>query len=295
MTDFFGEPSPIDETYCALQRSEVPDIADAREFVKALWRETEPYLDSHVRARAARQFQQAYWEMYLCAALLDLGLPVTPRDSRRRRDEGPDLQLGDVDAWCEAIAVTAGTGPDAVVEAEVGKARSVPHHAIKLRLTSALVEKARKFAEYTSSGLVLDSEPCIVAINAAMVPSARKELDVPRIVASVFAVGWPTVLMDMETGAIQRSGYTHQPEVAKINEARVSTDAFLSGDCPGVSAVLYSSVDHLIQPASAGSDFVLVHNPNAAAPLRRGFIARGREYWTDGNELRSVDHHNAGT
>ena len=107
MTDFFGEPDPNDSTYRLLENSTEPDIVDARQFVNTLWHETEAHLDSHVRSRAARQFHQAFWELYLCTALLDLRLSVTPRESRRRRDEGPDLQVGDVEAWCEAIAVTA--------------------------------------------------------------------------------------------------------------------------------------------------------------------------------------------
>jgi hypothetical protein len=295
MTDFFGEPSPSDATYRVLQSADNPRTLDARTFVETLWRKTEPYLDAHVRSRAARQFHQAFWEIYLCAALLDLRLPVTPRDFRRRRDQGPDLQLGDVDAWCEAIAVTAGDGPDAVEEAVSGQIRAVPHDAIKLRLTAALNEKKRKFEGYATSGFVSDAEPCIVAINAALVPSSTVELDVPRIVASVFGFGWPTVVLDEATGTIRPSSYTHQPEVAKANDARVSSAIFLTQECSAVSAVLCSCADHLNRPATLGADFILVHNPNATTPLRRSFIPRGREYWKQGDQLLATVHGRADT
>ncbi len=70
----------------------------------------------------------------------------------------------------EAIAVTPGVGVDAVEEPEPGKARSVPHDAIKLRLTSGLAEKRWKFENYCLDGLVRSGDPRVVAINAALVP-----------------------------------------------------------------------------------------------------------------------------
>lgn len=290
MTDFFGLSNATDESYSTLRSSCWSPAVHAREFVCALWEKTEPYLDKYVRTRAGIQFQQAFWEMYLCGVLLEIGLPVTKRTFRRRSDEGPDVQVGHVDGWLEAIAVTPGYGPDAVTESQLGRVRSVPHDAIKLRLTSALAEKARKFDTYCSKQLVLPEEPRVVAINAALVPSARLELDVPRIVAAVFPFGWPAVDIDVSSGKVVDLYYTHQSEVVKSSGAPVPTDTFESDSCSGVSAVLYSSADPLNLPSCKGSEFVLVHNPNATTPLPRGWIARGREYWKEGDLLRCTIH-----
>lgn len=294
MIDFFGLPDPRDETYSMLKSSDWPPAAEAREFVYALWEQTEQYLDKNVRKRAGIQFQQAFWEMYLCAALIELGLPVTPRTSRRRRNEGPDIQVGNVDAWFEAIAVTPGSGVDAVDEPELGVVRSVPHDAIKLRLTSAVAEKELKFKKYCERELVLPDEPRVIAVNAALVHSARKELDVPRIVAVFFAFGWPAVDIDVSSGKVVDSYYTHQPKVVKTSGASVPTDTFESNHRSSVSAVLYSAADPLNRPASIGADFVLVHNPHTATPLPRGWITRGREYWKEGEHLKCTTHEGTG-
>ena len=294
MIDFFGLPDPRDKTYSMLKSTEWPPAAEAREFVCALWKQTEQYLDENVQKRAGIQFQQAFWEMYLCAALIELGLPVTPRTSRRCRNEGPDVQVGNVDAWFEAIAVTPGSGVDAVDEPELGVVRSVPHDAIKLRLTSAIAEKRRKFEKYCKRKLVLPDEPHVIAVNAALVPSARRELDVPRIVAAVFPFGWPTVDIDVSSGEVVDSYYTHQPQVVKRSGASVPTDTFESNHLSPVSAVLYSAVDPLNCPASIGADFVLVHNPHATTPLRRGWIPRGREYWKEGEHLKCTTYEGTG-
>lgn len=140
--------------------------------------------------------------MYLVAAALDLRLPVKPRCERRFANRGPDLQLGDVDAWIEAVAVTPGTGDDAVRPAELGKVHDVPHDAIKLRILNGLSEKQCKYEKYQAEGVVRSPEPCVVAINAGLVPSAHLELPIPRVVSAVFPFGMPAVRINKETGEI---------------------------------------------------------------------------------------------
>ena len=60
------------------------------------------------------QFHQCFWEMYLIAALLEQGFPVVERENKRYKKEGPDVQVGNLSVWFEAIAVTAGSGLDPV-------------------------------------------------------------------------------------------------------------------------------------------------------------------------------------
>jgi hypothetical protein len=141
MTDFFCSRNASDDTYRHIVKGKTPQARGAREFTYELWNRTAPFLGPDLQRRAETQFHQSFWEMYLVAAALDLGLPVKPRRERRFAKRGPDLQIGDVDAWIEAVAVTPGVGDDAVPSAELGTVRSVPHDRIKLRLLGGLSEK----------------------------------------------------------------------------------------------------------------------------------------------------------
>jgi hypothetical protein len=84
--------------------------------------------------------------------------------------------------------------------------------------------------------------------------------------------------------------YSLQASVSKDTGSEVRTDTFLHPDSRHVSAVLYSAADPLNRPAQIGADFVLVHNPHAIAPLPRGFLRCGREYWKEGEQLHSHYH-----
>jgi hypothetical protein len=165
MTDFFCSPDASDDIYRHIAKGQTPQARGAREFTNELWNQTAPFLDPELQRRAEAQFHQSFWEMYLVAAVLDLGLPVRPRCERRFANRGPDLQIGDVAAWIEAVAVTPSVGDDAVPTAELGKVRSVPHDGIKLRLLSGLSEKRRRYEDYRVGNVVRPGEPCVVAIK----------------------------------------------------------------------------------------------------------------------------------
>lgn len=279
----FSKPfESADEHFADLACGTDPRSEQARAHVAHLAARSAPFLDGDFLHRLQQSFQQGYWEALLCADLLEAQLPVTPRAGRRAHDTGPDLQVGDVESWFEAIAVTPGTGPDAVPKRNTDRVSEVPDAQIKLRLTSALRDKNCKLEGYKSNGLVHPHEPCVVAINAGSVPYAHKELDTPRIVRSVFPIGWPTVNVDTAAGTITDSGFTYRASESKKSGVSVPTDDFLQGAYPVVSAVLYSATT----PFSAlhhkpGAEIVLVHNPHATAPLPHGYLPIGSEYWLD--------------
>ena len=75
----------------------------------------------------------------------------------------------------------------------------------------------------------------------------------------------------------------------KQSGSEVSTDVFMDVQYASISAVLYSSVDVANYPAAMGADFLLLHNPLAQIPLRRGILPCGREYWADGDQLKWSD------
>jgi hypothetical protein len=63
-------------------------------------------------------------------------------------------------------------------------------------------------------------------------------------------------------------------------------DIFTDASHEGISAVLYSCVNVASYPSRIGSDFVLVHNPNALNRVPYGMLKVGTEYWVDGNDLK---------
>src|SRR5262249_25253497 len=139
-SELFGTVVGADEMYNRVRNplSNAPNqLLNAREFSEELWRRTADYLDADLPKKAAQQFHQAFWEMYLAASLLELRLPLVARTQRKRSGFGPDLQIVP-NIWIEAIAVTAGFGPDAVPDYsnDFEEAHEVPDRELRLRLVS---------------------------------------------------------------------------------------------------------------------------------------------------------------
>jgi hypothetical protein len=65
----------------------------------------------------------------------------------------------------------------------------------------------------------------------------------------------------------------------------MSTDCFLDPRYADISAVLFSKASSDSPHDVLGTDFTLVHNPLAKAPLGRGWFRCWEEYWTDGKDL----------
>lgn len=272
--------------------SQWPEATEAKLFVESLLVMTAPYLDADIAEKLKRQFHQCFWEMYLTAALLEAGVELVPRSERSRRDYGPDIQLR-AGGWIEAVAVTAGVGPDAVQEGQPGVARAVPDEQMKLRLLSALSEKRRKFESYVASGLISDGAPCIVAVNGALIPAVRLERTVPRIIRAVIEVGNEVFILDRSSGDVVERTHESQADVRKASGAAVSQGAFVDGSAALISAAIYSHVDAVNRPKDLGADFVTIHNPTTDRPIARGSIPKGNEWWLENDQLRGYDHRTA--
>jgi hypothetical protein len=231
--------------------------------------------------------------MYVAAAFLDLGLPLVPRVMRRRKNDGPDIQISP-NIWVEAIAVTAGTGPDAVPDyrnAPTNVATDTPDEQMKLRLISGINEKRAKFDGYIKNGLVNAGDICIVALNAALVsPLIINEWGESRIVRAVMEFGPPVIVLDRQTRAVVERTNAHQAAVIKKNQSPVGQGMFLDDSAKSVSACLYNNADYGYEPPVLGEGFIVVHNRSANQPLPRGFIKRGKEFWADNDELFKRNH-----
>jgi hypothetical protein len=290
MLDFFGPGSIKDPVYAHLATSNHSPVRSARESVNRLWRSTFQYVDPSLPDRARAAFQQCFWELYLTAILLDQNLPVVATANRRFRSKGPDIQVGDVTAWFEAIAPTAGTGQDAVPGLSFDDCREVPDDQFKLRLASALSEKLRKYQHYLKNNIVTPAEPFVIAINAAAISYATLETPMPRILGVLFPFGYEIVNLNLKTGQCEHSYFARRDHITKSNGADVRTIFFENETSRAISAVVYSFVDAVTIPSRLGADLRVIHNPLALAPLPRGFLGVGTENWRDGDILRTNRH-----
>jgi hypothetical protein len=277
------EVAGTDEVYEYVRTEVNTQCREAKSFVESLWARANTYVDPDLPLKMPREFHQRFWELYLASAFLDSGLPLVPRRSERVV-AGPDLCVSmrpETRIWVEAVAALPGTGPDAVHEGTPGIAREVPDDPIKLRLLNVFDEKCRKHASYLEKGVVGASDPYVIAINAAMVPSAMLEREVPRIVRSLLPIGDGIVHLDRRSLKAVGSGHKYQSSITKLSGGEVPTDLFLDCRFRPVSAVLYSCADAFNHASETGAELLLLHNPLALNPLELGFLRRGREFWVE--------------
>lgn len=290
--DLFGEgPPPTDIAFRRIVESARAVPREARELIETLWLKTSPYLERGIPNRLRFELHACFWEMYLTAVLLDQKLPVILTEKRRHRaGKGPDIQVGSVEAWFEAMAATAGEGPDAVPGYSFEDFAPVPDEAFKLRLTAAIQEKLRKYQHYLGKGLVNPSEPFVIAVNGGAVPHVYQESFPPRIVCALFPFGHEVIRFDLRTNTFGDSYFTYQGAVTKKSGVAIPTTFFEQEESRGISAVVYSTAEAFNCRAVPGADLTLVHNPLATSPLPRGFLAIGQEWWRDGERLVRHDH-----
>lgn len=286
MQPFFDLQPGCDPTYEALRVPDSPNAVRARAHFDQLWDAAAPFLSSEVVANARSDFHAVFWEVYLAATLRQLGKHLVPRAERTSRSRGPDLLQSGPEIFYEATAVKPGTTADAVVEAVPGGARQVPDVEISLRLTSGLSAKLSKYVGYRKDGTVRPDVPFIIAINAGAVPSAGKELELPRIVRTVFPFGHEVLHFDSTTWRYVGSSYTSRSGLSKHSGETISTRFFDDTQAVGISAILCSCVDAFNWPETGGRDFVLVHNPQATNPAPRGLLPGAVEFWIEGDTLR---------
>lgn len=278
MTSFFCHETAEDNEYNVIR--DEPRFSQDKAFIEEMWSEYKQYADKHFLSESRKNFKQRIWEMYLTCSLIAKGFSITSAD------KGPDILISKegVVIWIEAVAPKAGTGNDAVTELQPQTIRDVPDDQIKLRYRSAIEEKYNiKYKKYLLDKIVKPNDCYIIAINGSAIPSARREIEIPRIIRSVLPFGNETLRINVEESEVLDRYYQYQDQVSKVSGSSVSTDIFLNHQYDGISAVLYScvGVDSLNSPQELGDDFVLLHNPLAKNKLERGLIKLGREYWVE--------------
>lgn len=261
------------------------------DYIERLWSQFRQYADRQFEVEFIADLQGRFWEMYLGCALLDAGHALVPADDRPA--EGPDIcvQMKDTRIWIEAIAPGRGQGADAVPESPAdGKARYVPDNELMLRYRSAFFDKQKIFCGYRHKNIVEAGDITVIAISGGrFVGQVWAEMFLPRIVHCLYPIGHYAVTLDRDTLEVVHEGHTYRDCIKKQSGVDIETDVFLNADNSDISAVIFSYADACNHPDRPGADFVTCHHvkPRAALPL--GWIARGREFWVEGNDLRCRD------
>lgn len=269
--------------YDALDRQE--RLLDAKVQLEAMWPVFAPLADSNFSAEFPRRTQDRFWEMYLGTTFLGLGLEVS-----KPSEAGPDfcVHLPSGRLWIEAVSCGAGEGPDALEEPPSGEAYQIPEQQILLRLLTALSSKLMQFGQYRESGIVQESDSCVIAINGANVPYViPDDYRLPYIVQAVLPFGPPTWQFDKEGKALVWRGHLYQGSVTKKSGTHVPTTAFLNPSNAWLSGVLYSRMNPLNMWRRTEDDLLFVHNCTATTKrLPLGWFQSGREYWIERNQLQ---------
>jgi hypothetical protein len=216
----------------------------------------------------------------LAASLINAGLSLDQSSGR----DGPDIciKVAESRIWVEAVTASSGQGDDAVQKAELGG--DVPDSQIKLRLLNAFAEKSKKYKKYRERNWVGVKDPYIIAINAAQVPSANLEREIPRIVRSLLPFGSQVLHLNRETSEFVDTSHEYQGEVIKASGAEIETTSFLNPEYSGISAIIYSCADVFNHPIDISHSLLVFHNPLALNSLPLGFLKKGHEYWVEGYE-----------
>ncbi|MHC5722025.1 MAG: hypothetical protein ACYTX0_60910, partial [Nostoc sp.] len=92
---------------------------------------------------------------------------------------------------------------DAVTELQAQTIRRVPDDQIKLRYRSAIEEKYnKKYQRYLLNKIVKPNDCYIIAINGSAIPSARREIEIPRIIRSALPFGNQTLRIDVDKNEV---------------------------------------------------------------------------------------------
>ena len=211
-----------DEVYCAIKSKINPRCQEAKMFVEELWGKAHAFIDSDASKKLPNEFHQRFWEIYLAAALLEADLNLQHSSGR----DGPDICIkanNGSKIWVEAITASSGKGDDAVQRGEPGVIRDVPDDPIKIRLLNSFDKKWKQYERYRKKNWISSEEPYIIAINAAKVPSATCELEIPRIVRSLLPFGFQVLHLDKEKLEVTNTSYEYQGKVIKTNGAEIET------------------------------------------------------------------------
>lgn len=300
-----------------------PHYQNHKEFVKSLYEKASSYLDVDFCHKISDNFHDHFWELYLTSCFLEMNFTLMPRLERgkgnidslkknKQNDAGPDICIisNNQKIWVECIV--SKEGEDFYRGKDIPKpneAVNIPDDQLKLRLLNSFDKKYKTYKKYLQENFVQQDEPCIIAINAGLLPSCSKEREIHRIVRCLLPLGYEYITIDPYTQKTLGYGYEISGTVEKKKNdsqpketASVRTDSFLNFEYSQISGVIYSCSNilnnptnvlsssdifydpsHIPNPKDLAKSLIFIHNPFATNPLPLGFIQQGREYSVDIN------------
>jgi hypothetical protein len=245
-----------------------------------------PNLEKEIRAGGNRGFWTHVWEAILFRYLSDLGFQFRYDKVSKAGQNGPDFGIvyNDTTIWIEAVAPSPeGIPVDYLLPPQRGQfvARTVPHQEMLLRWTTALKDKRDKLQGYVEKGIILATEPAVVAINGSRLGDFFFDdngiSQMPVAVEATFPVGPIAVPISLDGKVAGEAARVPRYAVRKPNGTEVRTDSFLNPIYANVSAVIGCVKKDMWNALP----ITVVHNPLANIGLPRGILAARKEYVAD--------------
>ena len=249
-----------------------------RERIVELFRFLDGLEDPHFGQELDRDAHARLWEMMLAKILKSEGQEIISAA------HGPDfvIERDGKRIFIEAICPGPGDegNPNSVPPIVYGApiAQDVPVPQIVLRIRSALEDKKRKYKEYIEQGIVSSDDCCVIAVSSSKL-SPRAKLWPPIILRATHGLGNPYVVFSRGEGAVEE-GIQECRSLPKVDGQEIDMTFFLSSGNSLISAVLYSDCSFFSLGFDLFGESMLIHNPNADAPLRPGFLEKIAEIWT---------------
>jgi hypothetical protein len=197
---------------------------------------------------------QAYWEKWLTAFCLSLGLNVQTRVQRKSEsaDGRPDIKIildnGET-LWIECVAPGNATNEQHKVKDPMpdffGKEQKpfpIPTEAsdkAKFRIINALTEKQKQYVARRESGHVKQNEHYIIAVNTADIGIGiwgHFEHNLPPVAQVCYGLKGNEVIVSSPSG--MRIEYPKESRIKKNSTAYVDSAFFMRRDHVGISAII---------------------------------------------------------
>lgn len=207
-----------------------------RERIQRLYEQAHDYLDSDFSTNFLKQFEARSWELAVYKYLIDNDVTVY----ENTRTAGPDFDTSI--GYVECKVVKRGDGGNAVpimqastYDEETGEfdaidAQPVPMNEIKLRISSAYVEKRRKYEGYTTKPWFDQSKPRIIAINwycgGTAIVANPLNVSTNAALQVLFATGYPEITINSQDHSVVSSGLSRVPTLTNANGESFSIGYF---------------------------------------------------------------------
>lgn len=242
-------------------------IEERREKFNKLWRNYQPYADTHFLSQIKSNFHQRSWEMYVGNVLLEKMLSI------KSQNEGPDFIMNN-NAYIECVAPTKGdpAKPDSVPENFIAKTpeeiqvQDVPVDKMILRITQSIKNKGLdQYENWKNKKWFNKNIPFIIAINTGDLGYVE-DPNMPNVVKALF--GFQFMQINIKTGTIS---FSHRDKIEKTNSEPVPVNYFIDNKFHFISGVLFSDKTVLNHSENIGDDCLFVNNPFADNPINESF------------------------